>query len=162
MVKGLKLTRLLETKLKKNMLSNVTTLDEEFEKAKKSKGQDKVHTVMSEFKHGHLHSGRGKKGKKGKIVTDRQQAIAIALSEAGLSKGDKMRTFTKSQVVEFLRNECGYGQESSEKMADLVFKARIKGAKDKNKRKKKLFKIGKTDGQTRYGPAPVKKWFGQK
>jgi hypothetical protein len=43
--------------------------------------KDKVHKVMSEFKHGTLHSG----SKKGPEVTSRQQAIAIALSEAGKS-----------------------------------------------------------------------------
>lgn len=37
----------------------------------------KVHAVMSEYKHGSLHSGGSKK-----IVTNRNQAIAIALSEA--------------------------------------------------------------------------------
>lgn len=40
-------------------------------------GQAKVHKVMHEFKHGELHSG----AKKGPKVTDRKQAIAIALSE---------------------------------------------------------------------------------
>ena len=38
--------------------------------------QDKVHAVLSEFKRGTLHSGGGGK------VTNRKQAIAIALSEA--------------------------------------------------------------------------------
>jgi Zn-dependent peptidase ImmA (M78 family) len=42
--------------------------------------KDKVHAVMGEFKRGTLDSGSGKK------VTDRSQAIAIAMSEAGLSK----------------------------------------------------------------------------
>jgi len=36
--------------------------------------------VMSEFKHGTLKSGSGHK------VEDRDQAIAIAMSEAGMSK----------------------------------------------------------------------------
>jgi len=40
-----------------------------------------VHGVMSEFKHGKLHSG----SKHGPRVTSRSQAIAIALSENGLS-----------------------------------------------------------------------------
>ena len=41
----------------------------------------KVGKVMKEFKTGTLHSG-----KKGPVVTSRKQAIAISLSEAGMSK----------------------------------------------------------------------------
>lgn len=44
------------------------------------KGNNKIGKVMSEFKRGKLKSGSGKK------VTDRDQAIAIAMSEAGRSK----------------------------------------------------------------------------
>jgi Family of unknown function (DUF6496) len=43
--------------------------------------KETVHEEMHKFKHGQLHSG----SPKGPIVKDRQQAIAIALSEAGLS-----------------------------------------------------------------------------
>jgi len=42
----------------------------------------KIKKVMKEFKSGSLHSG----SKKGPSVTSRKQAIAIALSEAGVSK----------------------------------------------------------------------------
>jgi hypothetical protein len=42
----------------------------------------KVQKVMREFKAGELHSG----SKKGPVVKNRKQAIAIALSEAGKSK----------------------------------------------------------------------------
>lgn len=42
----------------------------------------KVQKVMHEFKAGELHSG----SKKGPVVKNRKQAIAIALSEAGKSK----------------------------------------------------------------------------
>jgi hypothetical protein len=45
----------------------------------------KVNKVMKEFKSGTLHSG----SKKGPKVTSRKQAIAIALSEAGMSKKGK-------------------------------------------------------------------------
>jgi hypothetical protein len=49
-------------------------------KRKHLKPKDKVGVVMSEFKRGTLHSGSGEK------VTNPRQGIAIALSEAGLSK----------------------------------------------------------------------------
>jgi len=45
----------------------------------------KVHKVMSEFKHGALHSG----SKSGPPVSSRKQAVAIALSEAGKSRKGK-------------------------------------------------------------------------
>jgi hypothetical protein len=59
------------------------------EKKVKDPQEEKVGVVMHEFKHGELHSGTGKKGKKGPKVTKKEQAIAIALSEAGLSKDQK-------------------------------------------------------------------------
>jgi len=49
-----------------------------------TKGQKKVGKVMSEFKAGKLKSSSGKK------VTNPKQAIAIGLSEAGMSKNKKM------------------------------------------------------------------------
>jgi len=58
--------------------------------AKKAK-QKRVNDELHKFKEGTLHS-RSKKGPK---VTDPKQAIAIALSEAGLSKKDKKRTAKK-------------------------------------------------------------------
>ena len=44
------------------------------------KGKQKVGYVMGEFKDGNLKSSSGKK------VTDRNQAMAIAMSEAGINK----------------------------------------------------------------------------
>lgn len=44
--------------------------------------KDKVGKVMHEWKRGQLHSGTGKKGKKGPVVKSREQAIAIAISES--------------------------------------------------------------------------------
>jgi hypothetical protein len=41
-------------------------------------GKSKIHKVMHEFKEGELHSG----SKTGKTVKNRDQAVAIALSEA--------------------------------------------------------------------------------
>jgi hypothetical protein len=54
---------------------------------KKKGGQAKVGRVMREFKKGELHSG-----KKGPVVKNPKQAIAIALSEAGMSKPQKKQT----------------------------------------------------------------------
>ena len=45
---------------------------------KPTKAQKKVGKVMHEFKSGDLHSG----SKKGPMVKNRKQAVAIALSEA--------------------------------------------------------------------------------
>lgn len=55
-------------------------------KGKHVKGQEKVGVVMHEFKRGTLHSGSGG------IVKNRKQAIAIAMSEAGLSKNQRKST----------------------------------------------------------------------
>ena len=47
---------------------------------KPTKGRKKVEKVMSEYKSGSLKSSSGKK------VTSRKQAIAIAMSEAGMKR----------------------------------------------------------------------------
>lgn len=48
---------------------------------KKDKMQKKVAKVMREYKSGTLHSGKG-----GPVVKSQKQAIAIAMSEAGMEK----------------------------------------------------------------------------
>ena len=54
---------------------------------KKSKGKGKVEKVMKEYKEGKLHSG----SKKGPIVKSKKQAVAIAMSESGMSKKSKKK-----------------------------------------------------------------------
>ena len=51
---------------------------------KMTKAQKKVGKVMGEYKEGTLHSGKG-----GKVVKNPKQAVAIALSEAGMAKKGK-------------------------------------------------------------------------
>jgi hypothetical protein len=52
---------------------------------KPSKAQKKVSKVMREYDKGELHSG----SKEGPVVKSRKQAIAIAMSEAGMKKTTK-------------------------------------------------------------------------
>lgn len=53
-----------------------------------SKGRKGVKQDMERFKAGALHSGSSK----GPVVTNPKQAIAISLSEAGLSKKKRSKT----------------------------------------------------------------------
>ena len=53
---------------------------------KMTKAQKKVGKVMGEYKEGTLHSGKG-----GKVVTNPKQAVAIAMSEAGMAKKGKKK-----------------------------------------------------------------------
>jgi hypothetical protein len=48
---------------------------------KKTKAESKISKVYKEFKAGTLHSGKG-----GPVVKNPKQAVAIALSSAGMSK----------------------------------------------------------------------------
>ena len=74
-------------------------------------GQAGVEQEMRKFKHGKLHSG----SKHGPVVTNRKQAIAIAMHQAGLSKNQRKSTkgspeFTDKQICQGYRlisRACG-------------------------------------------------------
>lgn len=61
-------------------LRGSTKLGAGAKRRKKLKPKEKVKTVLKEFSRGTLHSGSGE------IVKSKKQALAIALSEAGLSR----------------------------------------------------------------------------
>ena len=72
----------LAAKNKMGLIGGANELkDKYFAKGGLTKSQKKIKKVMREFKKGELHSG-----KKGPVVKNPKQAIAIALSEAGQSK----------------------------------------------------------------------------
>jgi hypothetical protein len=59
---------------------------------KMSKASAKIAKVMGEYKEGKLHAGVNPKGpKKAPKASSRKQAIAIALSEAGVAKKGKKK-----------------------------------------------------------------------
>ena len=65
---------------------------------------------MHRFKTGELHSGQGSKGKKGPVVTDKKQALAIALRACGKSKYSE-----KLQAM-------GFSEETAIKATEILFK----------------------------------------
>jgi hypothetical protein len=68
----------MEKKMKKcSKCASMAHKSAEHGKKKKEKGKGKIKKVMGEFKKGELHSG----SKKGPVVTNPKQAIAIAISE---------------------------------------------------------------------------------
>jgi hypothetical protein len=80
--------------------------------------KDIVGQEMHRWKHHDpepLHSGVGKKGKKGKVVTNPKQAIAIALSVAGKSKGKKGKTSDHSERL----MSMGYSEQAANKVAEM-------------------------------------------
>lgn len=70
--------------------------------------QKKVAKVMREFKAGTLKSSSGKP------VTNRQQAIAIAMSEAGMSRQGKSDEYWSAYVDEMCGSMSKQGMEEEE------------------------------------------------
>jgi len=83
-----------------------------------TKAQKKIAKVYREYKAGKLHSD-----KKGPVVKNPKQAIAIALSEAGMSKPKKMAlggVVSKGQ----LRSDLQSVPVSSVEASNLLYKAK--------------------------------------
>jgi hypothetical protein len=80
--------------MKKKLFKEDKKLFKKAKKIKKSneKKESKVKKVMHEWKEGKLHSG----SKKGPEVTNRKQAVAIALSEARKA-GEKVKPMKKKK-----------------------------------------------------------------
>ena len=72
----------------------------------KKQQQNKIARVMREYKSGKLKSSSGEK------VTSRQRAIAIALSEAGMSKKDKSDAYWDAYVIEIEKEESKEEEEN--------------------------------------------------
>ena len=92
--------------------------------------QSKMRKVMKEFAAGTLKSGSGE------VVKNRKQALAIALSEAGMSKGDKSDAYWDA----YIDTMCGSmsKENAEEEMDESAGEKRCKGylaAVKKNKKK---------------------------
>ena len=88
-------------------------------KSKKAQ-QAKIKKVLKEFKAGPLKSSSGEK------ITDRRRAIAIALSEAGMSMQGKSDAYWDGYVNTMIGEEEGAGEEE-ETMDETAGEARCKG-----------------------------------
>ena len=88
-------------------------------KSKKAQ-QVKIKKVLKEFKAGTLKSSSGEK------ITDRRRAIAIALSEAGMSMQGKSDAYWDGYVNTMIGEEEGAGEEE-ETMDETAGEARCKG-----------------------------------
>jgi len=94
--------------------------------------QAKIRLVMKEFKSGKLKSSSGGK------VTSPRQALAIALSEAGMSRKPK-EDMSDDYYMAFMKELGGKEEPEGEEMDESAGEKRCKGylaVVKKNKRKK--------------------------
>lgn len=105
--------RLLNIEDKKEIIKS-----EDIEKGKQAK-KNKIELVMKEFKEGKLRSSDGS------VVTDRKQAIAIALSEAEkVNKGDDCDIEKSKELIDKCMKAYQSQQLSLESLKNIIEKAR--------------------------------------
>lgn len=95
--------------------------------------QSKVRKVMKEFKAGTLKSSSGEP------VKNRQQAIAIAMSEAGMSRGSKSDAYWDAYVLQVEKEEpeeeeCDANCEMDENPAEARCKGYLASLRKKTKK----------------------------
>jgi hypothetical protein len=95
--------------------------------------QSKVRKVMKEFKAGTLKSSSGEP------VKNRQQAIAIAMSEAGMSRGSKSDAYWDAYVLQVEKEEpeeeeCDANCEMDENPAEARCKGYLASLRKKAKK----------------------------
>jgi hypothetical protein len=95
--------------------------------------QSKVRKVMKEFKAGTLKSSSGEP------VKNRQQAIAIAMSEAGMSRGSKSDAYWYAYVLQVEKEEpeeeeCDANCEMDENPAEARCKGYLASLRKKAKK----------------------------